>query len=310
VKLGISLQIAAQVLLVSSQAVAAISVQTGSSAQPHAYDAESTPTNSDKVSPTAPLGELSFRLSDGYLISVEGQIGTQAHLKFILDTGASISMVDSKIADRLKLERHSTESFNFDRKLSWEQATFPEVRFGPNRATNIVMLVGHLAKYSEFARNADAIIGLDLLRLSNFTVDYDAREIIFHSLAQATAAPPSNPLSKFLFLEILVQSHPVRLIVDTGFAGILVFEERLRMSVPELAVTDTALNVTMGGRLHAKQTTLHGVVIGPTRGDVSVLLTKAPSTDMLPGIVGVVGITALNARRVNFNFQERSLTWE
>jgi predicted aspartyl protease len=309
VKLGISLQIAAQVLLVSSQAVAAISVQTGSSAQPHADDTESTQTNSDKVSPAAPLGELPFRLSDGYLISVEGQIGTQAHLKFILDTGASISMVDSKIADRLKLKRLSTESFNFDRKLSWEQATFPEVRFGPNRATNIVMLVGHLAKYSEFARNADAIIGLDLLRLSNFTVDYDARKIIFHSLAQATAAPPNNPLSKFLILEILVQGHPVRLVVDTGFAGILVFEERLRMSVPELAV-DTALNVTMGGRLHAKQTTLHGVVIGPTRGDVSVLLTKAPSTDMLPGIVGVVGITALNARRVNFNFQERSLTWE
>jgi predicted aspartyl protease len=309
VKLGISLQIAAQVLLVSSQAVAAISVQTGSSAQPHAYDTESTQTNSDKVSPAAPLGELPFRLSDGYLISVEGQIGTQAHLKFILDTGASISMVDSKIADRLKLKRLSTESFNFDRKLSWEQATFPVVRFGPNRATNIVMLVGHLAKYSEFARNADAIIGLDLLRLSNFTVDYDARKIIFHSLAQATEAPPNNPLSKFLFLEILVQGHPVRLVVDTGFAGILVFEERLRMSVPELAV-DTALNVTMGGRLHAKQTTLHGVVIGPTRGDVSVLLTKAPSTDMLPGIVGVVGIAALNARRVNFNFPERSLTWE
>jgi predicted aspartyl protease len=309
VKLGISLQIAAQVLLVSSQAVAAISVQTGSSAQPHAYDTESTQTNSDKVSPAAPLGELPFRLSDGYLISVEGQIGTQAHLKFILDTGASISMVDSKIADRLKLKRLSTESFNFDRKLSWEQATFPEVRFGPNRATNIVMLVGHLAKYSEFARNADAIIGLDLLRLSNFTVDYEARKIIFHSLAQATAAPPNNPLSKFLFLEILVQGHPVRLVVDTGFAGILVFEERLRMSVPELAV-DTALNVTMGGRLHAKQTTLHGVVIGPTRGDVSVLLTKAPSTNMLPGIVGVVGITALNARRVHFDFQERSLTWE
>jgi len=140
VKLGISLQIAAQVLLVSSQAVAA-SVQTGSPAQTRAYDSESTQTNSDKVSPAAPLGELPFRLSDGYLISVEGQIGTQAHLKFILDTGASISMVDSKIADRLKLKHLSTESFNFDRKLSWEQATFPEVRFGPNRPTNIVMLV-------------------------------------------------------------------------------------------------------------------------------------------------------------------------
>jgi hypothetical protein len=37
------------------------------------------------------------------------------------------------------------------------------------------VLVGDLARYSEFARKADAIIGMDLLKLRDVTIDFDAR---------------------------------------------------------------------------------------------------------------------------------------
>jgi hypothetical protein len=260
--------------------------------------------------PVESVVELSFRLSAGYLIMIEGQIGTQRNLRFILDTGATMSIVDKKIADKLKLSRHSIESFNFDRKLRWEQAEFPEVQFGPVKATKIAMLVGHLAEYSEFARNADAIIGTDLLKLSNVSIDYEARRIVFHLRGLESSAARGEPLSDCLTLDVLVQGHPVRLIADTGLPGILLYEERLLKSVPGLQLTGTAINVTMGGRLHAKQVTLHGVAIGPTDKDVSVLLMKSPPPDMLPGIVGIVGIAALNARRVNIDFARGTLSWE
>jgi len=192
--------------------------------------------------------------------------------------------------------------------LTWQQAIIPEVRFGPARAVNVVMRVGHLAEYSEFARNGDAIIGTDLLKLANFTVDYDARKIIFHSLNPPT--PAIGPLSNCLFLDILIQGRPVRLIADAGFPGILLFEERLLASVPNLTIADRQSNVTVGERLHAKQTMLRNVVIGPVRRDLSVLLIKAPAPDMLPGIFGVIGTSALNAHRVNCNFADGIMTWE
>ena len=69
---------------------------------------------------------LPFRLSSGYLIEVEGRIGDQTHLKFILDTGASISIVDQKVAEKLKLDARPAQSFNFDRNLKWDTATLPE----------------------------------------------------------------------------------------------------------------------------------------------------------------------------------------
>jgi len=291
---------------------ALLQATSGNSLQAHPHLSEDGVTQKQpETSSQSALGmELRFRVSDGYLILVEGAIGTRTHLKFLLDTGASMSIVDSKIAGGLKLHREPTQSFNFDRKLAWDQAVIPEVRFGPITAINTVMLVGSLAKYSEFARNVDAIIGLDLLQLKNFTVDYTSKKLVFHSRADSFVPVRNDALANGLTLQIRIQGHPVRLIVDTGFPSILLFEERLSARLPELGRTRSVSNVTLGERLHAKATDLRGVAIGPINRDVSVLLSQAPPPEILPGIDGVVGISALKARRVHFNFTERTLSWE
>jgi predicted aspartyl protease len=294
------------ILIVAFKTISGSFVQ----ARSHPSDDGAIQKHPETPSPLGPGTELPFRISDGYLILVEGAIGTRTHLKFLLDTGASMSVVDSKIADDLKLHREPTQSFNFDRKLAWDQAVIPEVRFGPITAINTVMLVGSLGKYSEFARNVDAIIGLDLLQLKNFTVDYTSKKIVFHSPANSPAPLRNDALTTGLTLQIRIQGHPVRLIVDTGFPSILLFEDRLAARVPELGRTRSVSNVTLGERLHAKATNLRGVAIGPINRDVSVLLAQAPPPEILPGIDGVVGISALKARRVHFNFTERTLSWE
>jgi predicted aspartyl protease len=241
---------------------------------------------------------------------VEGQIGTQTSLRFILDTGATISIVDTRIADKLKLPSHPTESLSFDRKLAWQTTTVPEVQFGQIKAENVRMLVGHLGEYSEFAKKADAIIGMDLLKLINFSIDYDSKKIIFHSHQREHTPASGQPLSECLILELQVQGHPVRLIVDTGFPGLLLYEERLLKRVPALRTTGSPTYVTIGGRLQAKQAVLPDVVFGARNGEVSVLLVKAPPPDTLPGIDGIVGLAPLKARRVHFDFVGKRLSWE
>ena len=42
---------------------------------------------------------------------IEGRIGDQTHLKFILDTGATISMVGQRVAEKLKLDAHTAQSY-------------------------------------------------------------------------------------------------------------------------------------------------------------------------------------------------------
>jgi len=254
--------------------------------------------------------ELPFRLSKGYLLQVEGQIGGRDHLRFILDTGATMSMIDRRIADALGVEYQPVESFNFDRKLNWDQATIPGICFGPIEAKNITVLVGTMAKYSEFARDVDAVIGLDMLTLRNFTVDYRSRKLLFDAPIDPPRPTRDTALRNCMILKIYVQGHPIQLIVDTGFSGILLFEERLRTSVPDIRMTRDIFDVTLDGRLRAKRTLLENVAIGAASRDVTVLLTKAPAADTLPGIDGVIGIAALNAHRVHFDFARQSLNWE
>jgi predicted aspartyl protease len=257
-------------------------------------------------------GTIPFRLDNGFLILVEGRIGTQSNLRFLLDTGASISIVDNRIADKLALVRRAHESFtlNFNQRLDWEEATFPEVSFGPVLAANVRMLVGRLAAYSEFARNVDAVIGMDLLKLSNFIIDYDAREIIFYANAKERSVDEKAPISGCVMIEVLIQGRPVRLIVDTGIQGMLLYEERLLARVPRLRMEGKIRNVTLGGRLEATQIALPDVVFGRRNGEVVVLMMKAPPPETLSGVDGFVGLAPLKARRVNFDFAGRTLSWD
>jgi predicted aspartyl protease len=260
--------------------------------------------------PASSSAELPFRLSSDYLIQVEGRIGAQKNLKFILDTGASITIVDRKIADRLNLDRHQAQSFNFDRKLNWDAATLPDLQVGPLHATNITVFVGRLAEYSEFAKNVDGIIGMDLLKFTNLSIDFDSHKITFHPSIQKVSAVSGDPLSLCPILEVQVQGHPVRLIVDTGLAGMVLYLERLRQRVPGFRTIGPVVDATMGGRVPAKQATLPDVLFGKTNRDVSVLLVASPGPEMLPGIDGIIGIAALQAHRISFDFAARTLRWD
>ena len=263
------------------------------------------------ISEATSTSELPFKLTSGYLIQVEGRIGTQTNLKFILDTGATVSIVDPKIADKFKLDRRPAQSFNFDRKLKWESATLPDLQFGPVHATNVIIFVGRLAEYSEFARNADAVIGMDLLRFSNLGIDFESRKITFHPSVQRVSSDVSgDPLLQCPVLEVQVQGHPIRLIVDTGLSGLVLYEQRLRKQVLGLRTAGHVVDVTMGGRVHAKQVVLPDVLVGKTNRDIPVLLVPSPAADMLPGIEGIIGVTLLQAHRVYFDFPSRNVRWD
>jgi predicted aspartyl protease len=273
---------------------------------PPTSEASTQASSAESVS----LTELPFKLSSGYLIQVEGRIGAQTNLKFILDTGATITIVDQKTADKLKLDRRPAQSFNFDRKLKWDSATLPELQFGPIQPTNIAVLIGRLVEYSEFAKNADAVIGMDLLQFSNFSIDFAFHKITFHPSMQRVSVVGGDPLLQCPILELQVQGHPVRLIVDSGLPAIVLYEERLRKRVPGLRITGHLADAAMGSRIQAKQATLPDVLFGKTNRDVAVLLVPSPSPEMLPGIDGIIGITALQAHRINFDFSVRTLDWQ
>src|SRR5712692_207343 len=107
-------------------------------------------------------GEISFELVSGYLVVVDGSIGALHGLKFVLDTGATHSVVNSKLADRLELRRLTGTVFNIDKMVKAEWAAVPEVEIGPIRAKQLPVMVTDLDYFTSIASHVDAVVGLDL----------------------------------------------------------------------------------------------------------------------------------------------------
>jgi predicted aspartyl protease len=254
------------------------------------------------VSPTMPFGLVS-----GFLVVVNGEIGNLHGLKFILDTGATHSFIDRKVADTLRLRRRSGEVISFGRRISVEWVDIPELRVGPLRAEAVRVMVVKLAEYSELAEHADGIIGLDLLSKSRrFSIDYDRRTVSFQLAEDGT---PEHSPSVCFVVPLVVQGVPVHLVVDTGLQGILLYENRLRKRLPKMRIEGESTNAAIG-RLRATQVRLPEVQIVGAQVATTVFLIDGPDEDALPGVDGYLGPAALQAKRVEFDFDAGVLRWQ
>jgi predicted aspartyl protease len=248
-----------------------------------------------------------FQLRAGFLVVVNGQIGELEGLKFIVDTGASFTFIDRKVAERLKLPRRPGKTTNFDREVPVEWAVIPDLRVGPVRTGAFRVMVAKLGEYSEFAEDVDGIIGLDVLGKSEkISIDYEMQTMTWE---MAGGLDGRRPSAAYLAIPFVVQGFPMHLILDTGFQGILLYKDRLRKGVPDLHTTGKPSEVDFG-RLQTMQVKLPGVRLGGQETIATVFLTDGPEPGGLPGVDGYLGISALKAKRVEFDFAARLLRWE
>jgi predicted aspartyl protease len=92
-------------------------------------------------------GTVRFNLYQGYLMVAKGSVGSLKGLHFLLDTGTSTTLIDPRIARKLKLEGEP-EDVNiifFDGKMHAEHVHVPSIEFGTIRQNNFRVLVQDLS---------------------------------------------------------------------------------------------------------------------------------------------------------------------
>lgn len=259
---------------------------------------------------TVSRGELPFRLYGGYLIVMEGRIGDRGKLKFVLDTGVTHSVIDHKVADRISAPRHqSGKVLNFDKLISAAWVEIPEIEFGPVRASNFPMMIGNLQYFQSYATQVDAVIGLDVLRLSSFSIAYDAHRVTFGPVN----TPSGVPLDVGAFcmsVQLMVGESKVRVLVDTGAPTLVLYEDRLGGRLPQLKIQRETTGLSMGGWVHSKQAFIPNAKLGATNLEGTVFLVNAPSGSFLADVDGYLGAAALKAHRLAFNFETSTLAWK
>jgi len=264
------------------------------------------PGPTDKMRETQ---EVPFQLVGGFLIEFEGTIGGLEGLRFILDTGATHSVVDRRIARKLGVPLRPAEVFDFDtNRVIAGEGVFPEVRFGPVILKDVDLFAANLGALSTFAENADAVVGMDLLGFGSFAIDYDQRRMFFQPVERSLSSVRLHDSA--MCLQLRVQDHVMELLLDTGIEGLVLFEDRLRREIPNLVTEGKQKYIRLGPHTRAIQTTIPGIYLGTKEINQNVWLIKGPKSGALPGIYGYLGASALKPHRLEFDISGSHLRFQ
>jgi len=253
--------------------------------------------------------ELSMKVVGGYLIEVQGSIGGHRALNFLLDTGATTSAIDRKLAEQLGLATHSSKMVSFDKTLHVQWCVLPELVYGEERAVNIKVAVEDLRYLGTDGAEVDGVIGWDLLRRHSFRLDFANKRIVFGAISAASGRSiPFRESSLCLTVPVDLDGHALWMIADTGMLGAMFYEPQLEaISYQRLASTSGR---TVGGNVESQIALVPRLRIGAQDLDRRVYVVRSPNSSLLDGIAGYLGITSLNAKQVTFDFERGVLSWQ
>jgi len=262
------------------------------------------------ITDLAAQSEVSFRLYNTHMIVVTGSAKDGFPLNLMIDTGATHSVVDEQIVQKLQLEplpetTHKIEAFG--QSLDRPRILLPGLQFGPIK-TSLLCFVVELPW-----SGVDAIIGLDLLRQNNFTIDFESEKISFGPrTTHFLSTIPFEADSSQVIVPVRIGEQRVRLSLDTGARTINLDRSRMSKSILNLPVKREIPFVHLAGTSKYQEVLLPSVQLNGSQWEqVPAMLMDfySDQTDPLE-YDGVLGLGALKIKRIYIDFQENILSWE
>ena len=271
--------------------------------------------------PPQPSGESSYEVSTGhyeipfqtyrdYLIVVQGSLGDTRRLNFIIDTGTNPSVVDSRIAQKLHMAGVVGKLVVHDQVVDAQQAVLPSVQIGTLRAESLPVLIrdlGFLQK--DLGIRIGAVIGLDVLSLSNFSINYTTKRIVFGVTPVAGSSVPFQSAPPWLTVQMEVNGVSIHLLLDTAASGIILFHSRIRDRVPQLTRLGERMSSNMGGDFRLQLVLLASTKIAETDFGQQSAFVVEDQEDGSREFDGLLGPPALGLKQISFDFQRRTFSW-
>jgi hypothetical protein len=256
-------------------------------------------------------GEIPFRLARGFGIVMQGGIGPLTNLNFLLDTGAVPSVLNQKVASRIRVAGALRSYALLHENIQAQYVTVDEVHFGCIRAVALPMVVVDLARVERLlGTRIDAIIGLDVFARQSFSIDYKRRKITLGLSGLTRHVLPVEIYNlwgaPYWVLPINLGGHDLRMLLDTGADVVAVFAGHIPHPDLEGGMRSTG---SLTGEATPRALRPVRLVIGDVslNKQVAVVLDQPPAA--LQTMDGLLSPTALRLSRIDFDWDHSCLRW-
>ena len=255
--------------------------------------------------------EIPFKLYQDYLIVVQGSLGTLERLNLLIDTGANVTVIDRRIARMLGLKGQDHKLALFSQAARVERVVLPSLQVGSSRAESLPGLVQNLSFVDTVVGiRIDAIVGLDFLGQSSFTLDYESKKIVFGPIEGMSLVVPFKTGAPVVTVEVRLNGEPVRLLVDTGSRDLLLFERQLPEGLKRLPTGNIDQSFNSAARsFETKEILVSKVQLGSVDRGLRKALLISDGEFFCQPFNGALGPASLGLKWIAFDFEHGSFGW-
>jgi predicted aspartyl protease len=260
---------------------------------------------------SAAKAEVPFELSNHNLIIVKATIGAIKNVNMILDTGTTPTAINQGMAERLNLRGKVGLLQTLNGTIQVQSVVLPCIQIGQLQADSGRGVVQDLTFLERsLGISLGGIAGLDILRSSSFAIDYRRRKIIFGPVAPSETAVHFETQIPYLSVKAKIAGQEIRLLVDSGTGGLLVYRNRLRTAPEQLHVDpNVSISNAAGGGAHLRWLSTEVSLETRNLGARNVVIADVDS-DPQDDFDGLFGLATMGFRKVSFDFENGLFSWE
>lgn len=253
--------------------------------------------------------EVPFEWKGGHLV-VRGSIGDLTDLNLVIDTGASSTTVSKRIARKLGLKGEKKQATAHGHRIDVEQVRLPSLQMGSLLREDIPAWSMDRLTVADARQmfRIDALIGLDLLRRTNLTIDFEKQIVRFGPVHVGEDFQAFYPALPFLVMRISVGGETLGVMLDSGAEDLILYERRVghRLAIGPSRGSKEVRHA--GGKTRLRKVRLSKISIGTTEwSELEAFLMEGGAGDS--GLDGVLGIRALGLKRLTVDFRVNRIGW-
>jgi predicted aspartyl protease len=253
--------------------------------------------------------QIPFYLHRDHFIVVQGSIGDQQNLNFVVDTGATNTMISKKLAKQLGLKGKKKTAVAVGQKVKVEEVVLPDVQIGIACFESVTARVGRLAFVHGL--EVDALIGLTLLKRSNIAIDYTRMTLTLGSVPSCDSFIDFYGRLPFVLVRMQVQGQPLALLLDSGAGNdLILFKERVKDRFTWTRTNEKRSVQHLGGKTQLKKVQLYDVEMGRSQWAELTAYVMEDQVDGYGTLDGILGSGALGLDKLQLDFQNNRMSWE